>query len=702
MPESSSKSKSQATYLSDEYRNSLGRLLDLTDDQMEKLKKRIFKEIAAWKSDTSQLQQKLRRANDLIEGVIEETDYPFVGCSNIHIPIAAINMKVFHSFTRRSLLGTDSIWYMETDDDALRDKLPEIEENLNYKASSKWNISESISDVLWTTPRDSLGIIEVEQVEEYEPNVKDFVLVANDAEFLQEFPQEDPGMSDEEWASWRQRVATEASDENPLEIPFTYDREVYKGPKAEIVELSDFCIFPATAVDIGPEHCRGYGKRFYMRRGAIKKKKDEGLWYADAVDKFLQKTRRGSQVTPYMRSKDQIEGLNRGSKSDDYELFSLTYRYNFGNKEGEKKIRLVVSHEHKEILFAIDYPYRMDNYALFRIEKRANRLLGTSIPMDLDDLNEEIDTMHNQRINSRKIAEVPSFKGKKDKKKDFDAGADENMWRPGVIFWLEDPLAFDQFKVQPVDLSGSMAEEVNSMNIISYMMGFRPDVLSGAPPRENPKASGQKTAMLLQQVSMRMDDPLSELRHGLEKVGEICLSHEYQFGPAQISYSSDKQTKTFPKRLLRKGLTVRAHGTTVQMNPEAEFTKWFNYYRAFIQDPIIGNRTKSRWELLMRAMKAGRVQGREKILPTLQELEQEEAQMRAKVEMQKAIMVNQQKQAAMQKQAKAQQSQSDSKKKQVMGALKDHVAKRGLALKVAEQNGKARELAMNGNGNAPD
>ncbi len=109
----SNTTKSTAPYLSDEYRNSMGRLLDLTDDQMDKLKKRVFKEIAAWKSDTSGLQTKLRRANDLVEGVIEETDYPFVGCSNVHIPIIAINMKVFHSFTRRSLLGTDSIWDME-------------------------------------------------------------------------------------------------------------------------------------------------------------------------------------------------------------------------------------------------------------------------------------------------------------------------------------------------------------------------------------------------------------------------------------------------------------------------------------------------------------------------------------------------------------------------------------------------------------
>ena len=142
--------------LANEYRESLGQLLDLSDTQKERLKKRLKKEIENWKNDSSGLQAKLKSWNELVENVVEETDYPFVGCSNIHIPLVAIYMKVYNSILRRSSLGAGIIWYSETEDDNLRDLLPQIDESMNYKAFSKWNISEGLSDVYWTTCRDGL------------------------------------------------------------------------------------------------------------------------------------------------------------------------------------------------------------------------------------------------------------------------------------------------------------------------------------------------------------------------------------------------------------------------------------------------------------------------------------------------------------------------------------------------------------------
>lgn len=115
--------------------------------------------------------------------------------------------------------------------------------------------------------------------------------------------------------------------------------------------------------------------------------------------------------------------------------------------------------EHDELMAVMEYPYRVDFYALFRIEKRPNRLIGNSVPNQSRDLNHLMDTQATQRVLSREITTVPSFKAKKSAKGDFDPEAEENRWRPGAIFWLEDPEAFDQFKVQPTDLGESMQEE---------------------------------------------------------------------------------------------------------------------------------------------------------------------------------------------------------------------------------------------------
>lgn len=630
---------SKVSHLSAEYRNSLGRLIKLTDAQRETLKKKLKRELTDWKDSRSGLERRLRKINDTIEGVVDETTYPFEGASNVHVPLALIYLKVYHSITRRSLLSTDSIWYSETEDDELMDFLPDIDDAMNYNARNKWNISEAISDVLWITPRDGLGALKISYVEDIKKNVRDVIYVSSIEDFDKEFPVEDETMSISQRQMWIEKVQAEATVENPVEIPIVYDKEIYKGPKAEVVELVDLVTFPATCKDISSDVCRGYGNRFYMRRGEIRKKIKDGVWYKDVTEEFLKNARQGSQVSNYMTSKDRIEGLNRAGKSDDYELFEVVYRWEIEKGKGEEEFLVTYSLEKDELLSCVQYPYRVDFFALFRIHRNPNRLVGRSIISEIEDIGESVDALHNQRINSRKIAEVPSFKGKKERKKDFDSEAEENQWKPGVIFWLEDPDSFIQFTVQPVNLESSMHEEQNYIFITGLITGVKPDLFSGSPATEDKDAPGNKTAFLIQQSNMRMDDPLSELRYGIEKVGEICLSHMYQFGPAQITYIRSnalgkKESGVIQKRILRKGVTIKTSGVTVTLNPETEFMRWFNYYKLMSQDPIIGQRVKSRWFMLMNALRAGRVQGKEKILPTLEELEQEEIEMRAKVEKQ--------------------------------------------------------------------
>jgi hypothetical protein len=674
MPE---QKKSVPIYLSEEYRNSLGRLVDLTDAQMDKLRKRVKADYDDWKSNTSELHASLRRWNDLVEGVMEETDSPFEGASNLHIPLIAIYMKVYHSILRRSILASESIWYAETDDEAMDDFAADIEENLNYKARAKWNIAEAISDVIWTTERDTLGILHIPYVEEYEENVKDIIYVHSMEDFLEEFPPEDPGLSQAEWQSWANLVQAEATEENPVEIPIVYDKEIYRGPKGEIVELADFVIFPATAKSLSKADCHGFGHRFWWRREMVHEKRREGVWYEDAVEKFLEKTKKGSNVSDYMRSKDEIEGLSRSSKSNQYEFVSLIYRIRFKGDKSERKFLLVYAPDCDLIMAVVDFPYRRDHYAIFRIGKKANRLLGDGIPKDLEDLNEEVDAQHNQRINSRKISEVPSFKAKKNASKDFDPNAYENTWKPGVVFWLDDPEAFDQFKVQPADFMSSMREEQNTIQLASLHEGVEPFAFSGNPTPGDADAPGNKTVALIQQSNLRMDDPLAELRHGVEDVGDICLSHEYQFGPAQVTFmrSADggkRERKSFPKRILRRGINMKMFGITVRLNPDAEFQKWFQYYAVLSKDPIIGQRAKSRWYMLMQALKNGRVEGREKILPSLKELQAEEVEMRKQAMMKMA----QEQQAA---QAKAMEEQ----KKEAIQGLQENLKVRNTMAKLA-------------------
>jgi hypothetical protein len=674
--------------MAEDYRAKMGKLLDLSDKDRKKIIKRLKKEIDSWKEATAELHQRLEEDNDLVEGVIEEDEYPWDGASNIHVPVTGTYMKIFHSILRRSILGADVIWYAESMEQEDPDILIQTEEMMNAKSRDEWNIADCISGVCWTTPRDSVGVMQVVWAEDYEP-AKDVLIITNVQEFLAQFPDpETAGLDPATFTALAQQIASMASEEAPLEIPITFQRQTYIGPKGYVINLADFLIFPAHCDDIRNPECRGYGKRYTTRRGVIKKHKADSDWYPEAVDRILKKTKK-LESTSYTKAQDQIEGLSRANAEDEFQFFELVIKMELDPEVGEQKFQFTFNYECEELVQAIEYVYRVDNYALFHIERRPGRLLGTSIPRQTRSLNWEIDTQHNQRINSRTVSTVPSFKAKRGSNKDFDPEADENRWRPGVIFWLDEPEAFDQFKVQPTDLGESLQEEANDMKMLDLYLGSSAALLSGQVAPGDPTAPGNKTQMMIGQANLRMDDPLAEMREGVEMVGEICKSHIYQFGPPMIDYQVEGPdgrgvTKTLHKKFLRSGLKMRMAAVTVAHNPDTELQRGFMLYQNLVQDPIVAQDDQIRYEILRRVLRQGRVAGREQMLPPL-----EVVQMR-QIQMQKTALMQ-----AMVEMKQGSADQADQEKSARVGAAKENLNMKKTAMDTATAglglNGKAKK-----------
>lgn len=676
--------------LSDDYRKKLGELIELTDAQRSRLKGWLKESLNDWKNDTTELHRRLEEDNDLVEGVVIETDFPFENCSNMHVPVTETYMEVYGSVEKRSILGADLLWYGETDMDELKDMLAEVEELMNYKARHEWNIEECLSEVFWTTNRDGLGIIQCIWAEEYEP-ARDVILLTNEQDFMAELPSpEEAGLSEEEYVNLRDYVKNNATEDMPVEVPITFEKLVYYGCKGEVVELIDFVTFPATVPDIKSKACRGYGKRFYMRKGEIRDKRDDEAFYHDAATRMLNKQGKLNTRNQYTQSKDYVEGLKRSNK-DEMEFFELAVRGRLdGNddEEGERQFLVTYSLENDELLACMEYPYRAPFYALFRINKRPGRLIGKSIPQKTRDMNDEVDTQHNQRINARTISAVPSFKAQLNSKKELDPMLRQNKWRPGGIFWLTDFNTFDQFKVQPVDQGESLAEEQNDYKILDLYLGSAVSLLSGGAAPGDPNAPGNKTAIMIQQSNLRMDDPLKELREGVSELGDICLSHLYQFGPPLMEYQAQveangvngiRESRTLHKKFLRRGIHLQMSGVTVTQNPDAEMQKKFQLYTFLMQEPTFAQNPDARVELLRDALRAGREPGRDRYLPTPQQIEQQQMQMQQKLMMQQEL-------------AKAQvaKQQADEAAAANLKAAKTHLDQKSTAEKLAEKS-----LAMN-------
>ncbi len=674
--------------LREDSRKRLGELLNLTEEQRDRLKKWLKEKLEDWKNDTAELHQRLQDDNDLVEGIIMETDFPWEGASNVHVPLTEIYMDGYRSIIKRSILGAGSIWVAEAEFDELMEVTADIETMINYKARSEWNIERALDGVVWTTQRDGLGILQVPWVEEYEER-DDIVLLANEDDFNNEFPSpQESGMDEKEWQELKDMVIAEASDEFPIEVPITSDVPVYVGPKAEIVELVHFVTIPAWVSDIKSQACRGYGKEFSYHVETIREKSKDGIFYKDAANRVINKS--GSMsVSSYVQSKDEILGIKRTNGKDERELFELTVKGRLDDNGPIKKYLVTYSLECDELLSCMNFPYRVDFYALFRIDDRPNQLIGKNIPAKTRDLNDATDDQYNHRVNARKLSTAPIFQGQADLKEELQLELDQNKIRPGAVLWMKNFDAFRQLIVQPTDTGESMQEEERMMRVLDMYLGMPASLFAGGVPSGDPQAPGNKTAVMINQGNLRMEDPISFFRYGVEELGDICLSHLYQFGAPIINFKAqgDKpgekpERKTLYKKLLRKGIHMKMNGITVLDNPESEMQKMFlmldmlnKMVPAFMQNPALSV------EVARDALKKGRVGGRERYLPSVEDME---AQM---VKIQKKAM----QQMAMEKEMAERQAFEEAQKARLAGA-KQQLDIKNTAQKMAEAN-----LPLNGN-----
>lgn len=668
----------------DQFNSKLGELIELTETRKNRLLKFLKDNISNWISDTSELHQRLQDDNDLVEGVIMETDFPWVGCSNVHMPITEIYMDGYHSIMKRSILS-GGIWVTEidTDDQALKSMSADIETMMNSKAKNEWNIEHQIDNVIFTTGRDGLGIIQCPYVEEFE-KTEDIILVTNEADFLAEFPTpDDAGIPEEAWRTLSE-MSKAASDEFPVEIPITFDKPNYIGPKAEIVEAVDFVTFPAWANDIKSPLCRAYGKRFDYHIETIREKSDDEVFYKDAATAVINNSKNNA-ISSYVQAKDEIMGIKRTSSKDERRLYEMVVKGRLDEDSEVEKFLVTYSYDCDQILSCIYFPYRVDFYALFRIDERPNQLFGKNIPSKTRDLNDLSDTLVNQEVNTRTISTVPIFMGQKSMKEELDPELQQNKIKPGMIIWLSDFDSFVQFKVQPTDLGENANLQERLMRVLDMYLGMPASLFAGGVPSGDPSAPGNKTASLINQGNLRMEDPISCFRYGVEDLGNICLSHLYQFGPPIIQFKAEgtdgtSERKTVHRKFLRKNIKMKMAGITVLDNPASEMQSMFQLYAVLMTSPGFAQDMEAQNNFIRDALIKGRISGRDKYIPTMEEIQQKQ------IELQKQAIL----QIAAEKQAQEQQAQ-EAEIQQNLAKAKQALTIQSTGRKLAEEN-----LGVNG------
>lgn len=604
------------------------RALKLSDDDKADLEKRLYYEVVDWKDSRSTLKTKLRDLNDLYEGVVKVTDFPWPGSSQLHVPIPKIKAREIKSTINRNTMrpipflmtrysGPDELY--QAGQPVVRD----IEDFIEDKIKNDTNIHQVLKDAIIPTIRDGTCPIQIIWETELE-RVTDYKMYMSAQEFLTDYPSADSaGIPAERFS----KIISQLNRKKQYEVQYEYDLATYDGPKAYIVPLIHFFHWPVFETEIG--NMLTHGKRVWYTDYDLEKFVSTGKFDKDAVEKILKSPGDLRDDETLTISRDTIEGIVRNPSklgtAREYEFYELVHKEDLDGDGVKEKYLIYFHYRTRRVVRVERYPIRKGALTYFplRLVKRDNRFLGISLIEDIADLSLEIDLLHRMRINSRTITHVPSFKAKSTARENFDTSRPQYRFKPGVTFYLNAVDDIEQFDIKPVDLSGSIEEENYLLSLVGLTVGADSG-LSGQSNPLDPRAPARKQQELLRQSSNRIDDYVEALLGPFEQIGQFMLDLYYQFGEDRIKYYVAKengdmiQKEIDRSRLYNPNVMFKVNGTSVFINPDMEYDRVQEIAKFLMEMPVTAQDPEIQTEVVKRVLDSARVKDTKNLMPKLQ------------------------------------------------------------------------------------
>ena len=616
------------------------RRVDLTEDERKDIERdlrTLYRDAIDTRGD---LDQMLAHWNDMAEGIAQPKDFPWQDSSNLFVPITEIALNNLHASARQTMLKSDQLAFVKqigfsgTADSAAR-----AEKFLNYKCMVEIPLIDRLNQMVWSVLRDGTAIAQVQWGIEKEPVSR--IIDFDDAkDFLTKFPDAaSAGISDKQHA----KVLDKLNSKKRAALVVTKEEVTYRGPTVTTVQLSDFLMAPMTAVKT--KFARFVGKRFEMMESDLNQAEEQWDWWN--VDKVLKRKSAGLEDLS-TTLKDSIEGIYR-KQSDHgaYVLIDGIHRYDLDGDGIAEKYLCVFHPETGTLLDFRYYPYihGKDCFVPVRMKRRPGRFLGRGVCQQMDDINSEVNTQHNQRIDSRTISTVPTFKALNTAKGSlgFDPTRPTTRFRPGGIIWLQAMTDVEQFKIEQTDMGETLQEESTLFSISDQLTGSS-QLRSGKESKADPRAPAAKVNMLINQSNIRVDDSFEEMagtaadNEGINAILTQIMELYYQFHDADLdsipelkddgSAATGPDGRQVPVPIKRQDLEVPGKlkivlsKTSTAMNPDVMFVKFMQIFSLLREDPMVGGNPKGHLTLLKNLLAYARVENPDQYLPDEQSQQQ--------------------------------------------------------------------------------
>lgn len=468
------------------------------------------------------------------EPLCAENNFPFPRSSNLVIPIVPTDVDTIYARLMGMYFATENVWTCRATRPDMVEFAPRLEEFLGWAQEHELQLYDPVADWLLETIKLGTGILKTRYQRDYK-KVYEFREVAS------------PDGS----------ITTLERQARLL----LHDR-----PQVSHVSLWNFFV-PAGYSDL--QSAPWCAEKIPLNWIQMLNRARSGIYTnVERLGESWARSR-GSIVDQNL---DRLDNYipNRGDKFDIFE-FWLDWDI---DADGEDEAIVVTLHPDTRTLLRVDFnpffnqekPYDYSRYT--RVEKR---FYGIGVCEMLATFQDEISTMHNQRIDSYSVANASIFVALKN----GNIKQDEPLF-PGRILLVD-----DLNEVKTLQMGSPLAQDITQEQMTLQYARQRDGVNDWVAGNDSASSNYAPATVAMQQLregSKRIDQSIRENRRCLSQVG-IRVSELYQqfnqggkpflaMGPKDGQYVA--KVLAFPMELIRAGVAIDVSAASASNNKQVE------------------------------------------------------------------------------------------------------------------------------------
>lgn len=493
------------------------------------------------RSDRAELEDDWKRFAALYRARPEdgENTFPFKGAAKLKIPVAATDVDTTVSGLMGSIFAAPNLWSCEGLRPDWLEFAARLEEFLEWAQEQELHMYATVAD--WITELVKMGTGVLKQ------------RYRREEKLMWEWRELGPGQTIQQMV---RRIATNRPD-------------VKRTP------LANFYV-PGTVLEL--QDSPWVGERLEMTWNVLQTRVQQGIYRADAISKIgaswtRQFNQPHSQYTEYQTFQEELDKFTP-SLNDKFEVFEFWTNFDLLGI-GEPQALVCTIHEPSNTYLRADFnPFFHQEfpYSVARFLRQEGRFYGIGLCEMLEQIQEEVSTMHRQRIDSGTVRNAAVYKARRGS----GVKTDTPIY-PSAIILVEnmDDLA-------PMNMGyesqSTVAEEELLINYARQRSSVSDYQRGGAGTPAISYSTATTVVEMLRQGRLRLDQVLRDIQQALGETGQRVVELYQQYDQAGKPYTvmGDKdgaivqQVLRFPLDTIRTGVAIKVTATNTQLNKETK------------------------------------------------------------------------------------------------------------------------------------